>query len=328
MMFFLLLALAAPVFSADVRLITLKDREGSIEVSVAPAKGAEVCSIKVKHHGQWIETLYRACDYSPVQGWTGKAPWLWPATGRNFPSDMKPNEEARGSSYDYKGQRYPMPIHGFVKDMAWKVESVTANRAVLSLESSPATMKMYPFGFRLELDVAARAGELRAEMRVIAASTNTEPMFFSAGNHITFLAPLLKGADPLAMRFSSPSSVEYMKKTGGIPTGEKQPLSLKESTALGEFDTRQARSLGGYGSNEAFMVYSDPSGLALRISHTASSVPSEPVLRFNVWGDPRQGYFSPEPWVGIQNSLNSRNGVVHLAAGETWSWQLRIGPQR
>jgi galactose mutarotase-like enzyme len=328
MTFFLLAALAAPAFSAEVPLITLKDREGTIEVSLAPSKGAEVCSIKVKHQGQWVETLYRACDYSPVQGWTGKAPWLWPATGRNFPADVKPNEEARGSSYDYNGKRYPMPIHGFVKDMPWRVESQTANRAVLSLESSAATMKMYPFGFRLELELAPRGGELRAEMRVIAAAGNTEPMFFSAGNHITFLAPLVRGSDALAMKFSSASAIEYLKREGGIPTGDKQPLSLRAGASLGEFDTRQARSLGGYGGKDAEMVYADPAGLAMRIWHTASSVPQEPVLRFNAWGDPRQGYFSPEPWVGMQNSFNSRNGLVYLAAGETWSWQLRIGPQR
>ena len=31
--------------------------------------------------------------------------------------------------------------------------------------------------------------------------------------------------------------------------------------------------------------------------------PDQPVILYNVWGDAAGGFFSPEPWIGLQNSL-------------------------
>jgi galactose mutarotase-like enzyme len=45
---------------------------------------------------------------------------------------------------------------------------------------------------------------------------------------------------------------------------------------------------------------------------------------FNLWGNPREGYFSPEPWIGIQNSLNLDGGTIRLDPGANWTWLLFI----
>ena len=79
-----------------------------------------------------------------------------------------------------------------------------------------------------------------------AAEDNREAMFFSIGNHITFLAPLVNGSDPLEMVLASPSSVEILKTEYGIPTGETRPLSFAEGVALGEYPPMGATSLAGY----------------------------------------------------------------------------------
>jgi len=77
-----------------------------------------------------------------------------------------------------------------------------------------------------------------------------------------------------------------------------------------------------------FAVLSAPAGLAVRLSHHAESLPAEPLFQFNVWGRPRDGYLSPEPIVGLQNSLNLRQGLIELPAGRTWSWWLWIDLER
>jgi galactose mutarotase-like enzyme len=313
--------------TGEIPLKVLRDEQAGLEVAIAPTKGGEITSLRYRFKGNWIETLYLARDYSPRQGWTGKAPWLWPATGRNFPKGVKANEEAVGSSYEWQGKRYPMPIHGFVKDMAWKLESESANAGSasvkLSLRDTVETRKMYPFGFQLSVEYVVTEGRLDIAYTAVPDAANSGPMPFSAGNHITFRTPLVEGSDPLMMRFQTPSKVEYMKGPGSIPNGEKRARSFSGGARLGEIEKRQAVSLGGY-TDKPYMTLRDPAGVEIRMEHEADTLPAEPVIRFNVWGDAGDGYFSPEPWVGLQNSLNLRQGIVELAPGKQWQWRLRI----
>ena len=48
------------------------------------------------------------------------------------------------------------------------------------------------------------------------------------------------------------------------------------------------------------------------------------MILFNVWGDVRDGFFSPEPWVGLQNSLVQRQGLVYLDPGDDFLWDVRV----
>jgi hypothetical protein len=85
-------------------------------------------------------------------------------------------------------------------------------------------------------------------------------------------------------------------------------------------------SLGGY-ENDPWLRLSDPAGLRLSVQHHAARLPSAPVVQFNVWGDPAGGYFSPEPWAGLQDSFVLRQGLVELAPGGTWKWAVRLRPE-
>lgn len=266
-----------------------------LQGSVCPERGGELCSLKVRHQGEWVETLY-----SSETGWQGRAPWLWPATG--------------------KGD--PLPFHGFARDLPWQLLARSPTAVSLQLDDSPATRAKYPYGFRLRVDYVAAERELTLRFRAHAADANSGPMPFTAGNHITFRAPLLPGTPPGALRLTSPSTVEYTK-TNGAPTGATVPRSLARGVALKDFDARVAVSLGGYQA-EPFMELRDPGGLAVRISHTATSVPDSPVVRFNMWGDHANGYFSPEPWVGLQDAHRLQKGLVRLAPGKDWEWVIRI----
>ncbi|MCC6536014.1 MAG: hypothetical protein IT162_00585 [Bryobacterales bacterium] len=295
--------------ASSVALVTIADSGGNLTASVAPGHGGELSSLRVRlRGGQWVETLYRAEDYSATTGWTGRAPWLWPATG--------------------KGD--PLPIHGFARDLPWRVVSRGKDRVRVALDSSPRTEALhYPYGFHLEAEYRATGGKLLVTFTVTASRTNTGPMPFSAGNHITFRTPLLPGTDPLAMTLETPSTIEYLK-VNRVPTGETRARSLAAPTPVGQLPRLDAVSLGGYAggaAGEAWMILRDPGGLGIRIAHRASAGPeSGPVVRFNVWGDPAGGYFSPEPWVGQQNAHQSKQGLTWLKPGERWEWRMEIVP--
>ncbi len=294
------LLISLPLLAADPASVAIGSPK--VRAVVVPDKGGEMASLSVLHKGRWVETLYRALDYSGKPGWTGKAPFLWPATGRN--GDL-------------------MPIHGFARDIPWKLESKRANRVSVSLRDTDQTRKMYPHGFHIVADYQINGAAIAISYAVTAAASNTAPMPFSAGNHITFRTPLIDGTDPLKMEFETPSTIEYLKTTGGVPTGEKRPRTFAKGTPLGSFPAMSAISLSGY-SGDPHMLLRDPGGMTIRMSQTADRVPEEPVVRFNVWGDPKNGYFSPEPWVGLQNSFHLQKGLVTLAPGSTWKWRIDL----
>ena len=221
-------------------------------------------------------------------------------------------------------------MHGFVKEMPWQVDTRRAGddgaELTLSLVDTAVTRESYPFGFRLEVSYRLYAGTLTIAYTVRADSDNSAAMPFSIGNHITFRAPLVEGSDPGQLLFESPSSVEYLKDPPGLPTGESRPLSYADPVRLSEIPNRTAVSLGDY-EGTPYMVLTDPQGLAIRMSHSAASVPKEPVILYNVWSDLPDGLFSPEPWVGLQNSLNLQQGLVLLPPGEDWTWSVEIHPE-
>lgn len=308
-------------------LVVLRDNTAGVEAAIAPTKGGELSSLRLRHKGRWIETLYLARDYSPREGWTGKAPLLWPATGRNA---LQGEPRAAGFAYNWRGARYPMPIHGFVRDMEWKVASSQADaseaKAVLRVNDTPETRRGYPFGFRVTVEYRLSEGRLVIAYTVAASPSNSEPMFFSIGNHITFRVPLLDGTAPEDMRFETPSTIEYIKVNPGLPTGESRPHSFATPVRLGAIPRLEAISLGGY-DGDPYMVLSDPQGLAIRMTHSTRSPPEPPLVQYNIWGDPRAGFFSPEPWVGLQNSFNLQKGLVRLKPSGLWQWEIEIHAQ-
>ncbi len=318
------LTLAACVAcAADVRLLTIRDEAGLMEAAIAPERGAELTSLKVRFGGEWIELLWRANDFSEVKGWTGRAPLLWPAVGRNFAPGVKANEEAIGTSWKLAEKLLPMPIHGFARDHVWEVVSQSADRVLLRWKDSERTREFYPFGFTFDIEYRATAGGLAMTHTITAAADNARPMPFSIGNHITFRVPFVAG-DPLAMTFETPSTREYLKREGSVPSGETRARSLAKPVTLGALDAfPSAISLGGY-EGEPWARLTDPAGLAVTLRHKATSLPDEPFLLFNVWGDAKNSYFSPEPWVGIQNSLNLEGGAIRLVPGARWVWELWV----
>jgi galactose mutarotase-like enzyme len=314
--------------SRPVELVVLRDNAGGLEAAIAPSEGGELSGLRVRFQNRWVELMYRARDYSPVPGFLGKAPFLWPATGRNFANGMKPVYDlAAIGGYDWKGKRYPMPLHGFARSMAWKVErsaaDATGAMARLTLADTPETRRDYPFGFALAAEYRLSGKELAILYSVAASSDNAEPMFFSIGNHMTFRAPFVEDSQAAALTVETPCTVEYLKSPENIPTGESRPRSFATPVKLSDFDARNAIGLGGY-SGDPWLRLMDPAGLKLTITHHADRLPPAPLVQFNLWGDPANGCFSPEPWVGLQSSLVLRKGQVELQPGDTWRWTVRL----
>ncbi|MCP5114454.1 MAG: hypothetical protein GY953_26800 [bacterium] len=304
----------------------MRDNVAGVEAAVCPSEGGELSSFRVLRDGRWVETIYKARRYGSDDGWRGKAPVLWPATGRNVPEGA---DRRAGFAYELNGKRLPMPIHGFVRDMPWKAVSRVDEGGAevrVSVEDTPETRRHYPFGFRLEAVHRLADGRLRIDYTVTAADGNSDRMPFSIGNHITFVVPFVEGTAPERVMFSTPSTIEYIKDPPGLPTGVERPRSLAKPRPLAELEPNAAISLGGY-ADDPWIRIADPGGVTITMKHHAQSTPEPPVILFNLWGDISKGYYSPEPWVGLQNSLNLRQGLVWLAPGSSWTWTVELEPE-
>lgn len=311
-------------------VIVLRDLKGGVEAAVAPSQGGELTSLRVRHRQQWVELIYRAREYGPASGFRGKAPLLWPAVGGQYPVGTKPRGSCVDGEYTVAGRTYTMPCHGFAKTLEWEAVSESADergaRVTVQLQDSPVTRSAYPFAFQLLATYTLTSARLTVSYRVSADTSNSHPMNFSIGNHIAFRVPFLPGTDPGEMLFESPSTRELLRSTIGVLSGEQRDRSFAKPHRLDEFAATTALPLAGYAS-DVFARLSDPQGVAIHISHKTSFRPAEPLVQFNIFGGPKQGYFSPEPWVGVQNSLNTGQGVITLMPGREWTWTVAITPE-
>lgn len=309
------------------RVVILRDNMAGVEAAVAPSEGGELSSFRVKFRGRWTELLYHARDYSPGPGFAGKGPLLWPAVGAQYPAGTVPTTSCGEGTYPVAGKSYPMPCHGFARKLPWKEVSRSSNangaQVTVELRDSEQTRPYYPFVFSLQAKFELSGGHLNIKYTVTASRENTQPMIFSIGNHIAFTIPFLKGTNAADMLFETPNSVELLRNSVGVLSGDQRARSFAKATRLGDFNATVAMPLAGYhGRPYARLV--DPQGLALRISHHASSNVAEPLVQFNIFGGPDKGYFSPEPWFGLQNSLNLGKGLVTLGPGKTWDWSIEL----
>ena len=311
-------------------VVVLRDNVAGVEAAVAPTEGGELSSYRVKFNGQWIELLYRARDYSPGLGFKGKGPLLWPALGGLYRLGTVPKKNCNEGEYQLGEKIFPMPCHGFARSLPWtEVRRSVGRRSAqvtLELRDSERTRTMYPFAFQLDVTYKLAGSRLTIDYAIASGRSNAEPMIFSIGNHITFNVPFQNGSDPAKMTFETPSTVELLRNTQGELNGESRRLSFATPTRLDDFDAQVSIQLAGY-RVQPYVRMVDPQGLSLCLSQQAGSALAEPVVRFTIYGGPKAGYLSPEPWLGLQNSLNSGQGLIHLAAGKTWKWriELRVG---
>jgi galactose mutarotase-like enzyme len=152
-------------------------------------------------------------------------------------------------------------------------------------------------------------------------------MFFSIGNHIGFAVPLLAGSPAMGVTVESPSRFEYLRGKNGAPDGTTRERRFAPSTPLKDLNFMPAMSVGGYDGDPWFLV-TDGSGLSVKVSHRAQSTPASPFVQFNLYGGAAEGFFCPEPFVGLHNSLNTQTGQIDLAPGKSWTWLIRVELER
>lgn len=252
----------------------MKNEKLTVEIE---SLGAELKSVKSNTTG--MEYMW----YGRPEYYKRTSPILFPIVG-----------SLRNQEYFYEGKKYPMPQHGFARDMEFEVKSQSEDEIWFVLVSDSSTLEKYPFEFELHIGYHLTESTLKVMWKVVNKSN--KEMYFSIGAHSEFNCPLHGEADKTGygLDFNTKQNVLASRINGdGLMMSPKQELQLKDGKMLfpeGFFDD------GVYivENDQTHRVsLTDPSGKAyVTVSFDA------PL--FGVWSPEKKNapFVAIEPWYG------------------------------
>ena len=157
----------------NMKICSIKNECYTISVSTL---GAELVSVKTADGYE--------CMWQNEGGkfWDSHAPLLFPVCGRLL-----------NQKYTLGGVEYEMDVHGFVKDFEFAVAAKEGGHITMTLTSSEATKKIYPFDFTVIADYELRGEEIIFSFKVINRDKTEMPYMF--GWHPGFNLPSGEGLD-------------------------------------------------------------------------------------------------------------------------------------
>jgi|ERR1051326_5663474 galactose mutarotase-like enzyme len=164
-------------------LVALIDNDGTSAV-VAPELGGWLLRYarKLPKHGE-VEALHFSqpvVDRYPREMHAG-IPVLFPLVSNNRVGEHEHH-------YEWSGNLYEMPQHGFARRSKWSVREQTAASVTMELTDSETTRANYPFAFRFCLTYRVNQGRLHWEQ--VVENRAAEALPFSTGFHPYFAVPL------------------------------------------------------------------------------------------------------------------------------------------
>jgi galactose mutarotase-like enzyme len=277
--------------SAQDLYLTYTLANGNQSLQVVPERGGIVTSWSIAGSELFYLDHERFTD--PQLSVRGGIPVLFPICG-NLPDD----------AYAVAGKQYKLKQHGFARDLPWQVVAQSATEQAASLTvalvSTPETLAVYPFEFRVELEYVLTANQLEIRQRV-TNHTAGQVMPFSIGYHPYFAANNKPG-----LKIDIPSSQYFLK------TGEAQPYAGSFDFASGEIDV----AFSNLQRPDASITTADGQKIT-----TSWDYPNGHVV---FWTVPDKDFYCLEPWTGLRNAINTGKDLISVASGETWNHKVTL----
>lgn len=238
--------------------------------------------------------------------WPRYAPLLFPAIGKTAEGVIRVG-----------GVAYPMPKHGFARDMAFALVDQGKAHATFALCDDEETWPAYPFAFRLEVTYRIDGATLRIEARV--HNPADAPLFAQFGFHPAFAWPLPYGLPRADHRIvfdrDEPERLRAITP-GGLIAAETRPSPLDGRTLpLADALFADDALVWDPVASDA-VTYGAEAGPKLHIAF-----PDTP--RLGVWTMPGAAFVCVEPWHGLADpegfagEYRDKPGVFAVAPGET-----------
>ncbi|MFC9841598.1 aldose 1-epimerase family protein [Rhodococcus sp. NPDC127530] len=284
-------------------------RNGRLTAAVNPV-GAELCSLR---NAADLEMLWQA---GPE--WPRHAPVLFPVIGRMADDILVHN-----------GMRYPMPQHGFARDVEFARVAVSATSAHFRLTDTARTDRYFPFSFVLDVQFDLGGDELSVTYRIGNPSSEaTLPA--SIGVHPAFRWPLHDGdaKGSYRLEFSDLESAPVRRVDNVLLRADDQPNPVQGSSLpLHPGLFRDGAVILDQLSSTAVRYQSDD-GEGLTLSWSGFE-------QLAIWSPPDDtDLLCIEPWFGLPSPADfdgeyrSKPAQLHLGPGQEREFGLRISLSR
>jgi galactose mutarotase-like enzyme len=278
--------------------------------------GREACIASTGAELQSLRLGGLALLWTAGQLWPRHAPLLFPVVGG-----------LKGDALHQGGATFPMPKHGFARNLDFTWISRTDARCVLQLRDDLQTRQAYPFAFRLTIAYGLDATGLL--MEVALDNPGDAPLPASFGLHPAFRWPLVPGTPKASHRLAfdtdEPSPLRRLD-AAGLLAAEAHPTPIRHRVLpLREelFTDDALIFLEPHSRGVHYGIEGGPN-LALRwegFPHLGIWTKPDPSPSF-LCIEPWEGYASLSEWDG---EFTEKPGGFVLPPGGTRRWSLSIG---
>jgi len=271
--------------TAPIPTYVLKDTHSMAEAEVCPSRGGMITRFQVGEVP--VLSMDNSTLYDLTKNVRGGVPILFPMAG-----PLKNNQVV------FDGKTYEMKQHGFARNELWEVSHHStdgAARLTLTLRSSEATKKLFPFDFLVRFTYELKGDSIK----LIQSYQNTSPvpMPLHTGFHPYFHVP---DAEKATTKIETQATRAFDNVTK-----QEQPFSGFDLTQR-EVDLH----LRDHGSTQSSI---QRPGSQKKIEINAS----EEFTHWVAWTLTGKDFICVEPWTAPGDALNTKERLLTLAPGET-----------
>jgi galactose mutarotase-like enzyme len=256
----------------------------------------------------WPE-LVSLDDFAKVRGGN---PVLFPFSARTF------DQGDMGFWRASDSVRRPMPMHGFARQGAFRLERADATGFAATLIPDERARECYPYDYEFTVVYRFRPRGLTCEF--VLRNHDTRPIPWSAGHHFYFTAPWVAAHNRADCLLRIPAR-RHLRQD---PRGQLVPApAVPPNPSLGTAELIDTFHLG-LTDNIATLSARDGIGGTLQVRIGTDRVPP-PEATFVTWtGDATAPYYCIEPWMSPPNAPETKLGLQLVPPARSHSFVVEV----
>lgn len=263
------------------------------------SKGAELISLKKADREYMWE--------GNPEFWGKHSPILFPIVGT-----LKDN------SYLVNEQQFELSRHGFARDNEFKVVESSENKAVFSLSSSEATLKIYPFEFELKVIYTLEENQLQISYEI--TNNSKEQMPFSIGGHPAFALP--ENFENYSLLFEKQEVLKSFELENDLVSDKINNFELEKKQLPLNYAIFEKDALIFKSMESKWIEILEKQKPLLRFSY--NDFPN-----FGIWTKTNAPFICLEPWLGYSDTFQSDGNLFNkegiIALKENANYKAKFG---
>ncbi len=242
--------------------------------------------------------------------WNKTSPILFPIVG-----GLKNNE------YEYDGEMFSLPRHGFAREKNFQVVAKTGNSVTFSLQYDDETLKIYPFKFELQIIYTLRDSELFVQYLV--KNLDSEKLYFSIGAHPAF--KIVGDFENYSLEFDRPETLIFYQLHDNLFSGKTREIQLNSTQLPLDYQLFE---------NDAIVLknYTTTSLKLFNQNQPILNVKFSEFPYLGIWTKKDAPFICIEPWLGIADNHNAsgkieeKEGIQTLEAlsQQSFEWSIEL----